>query len=235
MADTALKRALIFGSEPFAGLDRNPASEIASSLDGLRLSGYALTGAAVPATYRELPSRLTELLTGCRYDLVIGLGLHIGAPTIRVETTSVNRLDFDIADNDGLMLRDRPIDPQGPLARTASFAAPAIVRAILARDIPARLSHHAGTHLCNLALYHALSVADETAAVGFIHLPLLTEQVARSLTGSPGEHRAAVRAIENLPSMSKDMQLAAVREALAVAGIAAADSPDIRHIGRGIE
>ena len=56
------------------------------------------------------------------------------------------------------------------------------------RNIPTMVSYHAGTFLCNATMYlsHAHYGKDPSAPfIGFIHLPLTTEQVATHQCPSP--------------------------------------------------
>ena len=51
------------------------------------------------------------------------------------------------------------------------------------RSIPAQVSYHAGTYLCNAIMFlshHWMAQAGQSTPVGFIHLPLTTQQVAQA-------------------------------------------------------
>jgi pyroglutamyl-peptidase len=80
------------------------------------------------------------------------------------------------------------------------------------------MSHHAGTHLCNLTLYHFLSALPPDRPVGFLHLPLFPEQVVDLLNQPRGRGRTArvPLASAELPSMSRELQVRAVLAALRV-------------------
>lgn len=73
------------------------------------------------------------------------------------------------------------IDPAGPPAYWASLPdQKALVNDLRKAGIPAKLSHHAGTHLCNHILYTALRDAEERGTgmkAGFLHLPMTATQV----------------------------------------------------------
>ena len=150
---------------------------------------------------------------------MISLGLCPNEPVIRLERVAINVADFAIPDNDGVVLIDRPLDAAGAAARFATLPLRRIQEALLQAGIPARLSNSAGTYLCNKALYRYLGAIEESGRVvpcGFIHLPYMPEQVA----GMIAEMQAA-RSIErnrrpDIPSMSLDLMVEAVRIALAV-------------------
>jgi pyroglutamyl-peptidase len=155
----------------------------------------------------------------------VSLGLALGAPAIRLETTAINRTDFGVADNDGARpTGGGPIDPEGPPARFATWDAGALVKELLSNDIPAVVSHHAGTHLCNLVLYYRQSAPWPAPGCrrrsGSCIVPYTPLQVARFLRDGPPEgDLAPTDAAGALPSMpTSETQEAALRLALARAG-----------------
>jgi len=55
-----------------------------------------------------------------------------------------------------------------------------LIQQLRERNIPAKLPHHAGTHLCNHILYTALHDAEQRDTgmkAGFLHLPMTALQV----------------------------------------------------------
>ena len=207
-------RALVLGSEPFASLDRNPAAEIALAIAQRSSAELAIEGATLPVSYERLPKHIGELVAARKADIVLGLGLFVGAATIRVESTAINRADFGVSDNEGRFIRDEPLISNGPPARMTPYRAEDVAAAIRAQGIPARASHFAGTHLCNLVLYHLLGLSGDKTIAGFVHLPLLPEQVAALMTESTRDAPRRMPFSPELPSMSRDQQMAAVATAL---------------------
>mgnify|MGYP001377153539 CR=1 FL=1 len=210
-------RGLVTGFEAFGGLPSNPAALLLPELARTGVEGVALAVAEVPVSLARLPGVLDRLLEAHRPDFVIALGLARGAPVIRVEAMAVNAVTFSVPDNDGVVVPDgTSIDPAGPGGRAATWDAPAVAAAIRAAGIPARVSFHAGTHMCNHALYTLLGRLEADAdrvPCGFLHLPCLPEQVAWMMAQG---HR------EDPPSMSLADQLAAVRAAVATTAAQAA-------------
>jgi pyroglutamyl-peptidase len=150
------------------------------------------------------------------------LGLAMGAPAPRVETVAINAAHFGVADNDGDAPSGGEAFADGPAARRATWDGPAVVAAIEAEGIPARLSFHAGTHLCNASLFTCLGLLERRAPAvpcGFLHLPLLPEQVLwmkrnPSATSMPWDQ----------PSMSLDQQVKAATGALSLLAAQSADA-----------
>ena len=211
---------LVTGSQPFAGLPTNPAELVLAALDGFEVEGILVQAVATPVSLGGLPEYLPDLVARHRPVFVLALGLALGAPVIRAETVGLNMTHFAMSDNEGA----RPVGgvrfaPDGPEARRATWDAAAVVNAIMDAGIPARLSFHAGTHLCNLTLYTylgALEAAGLAAPCGFLHLPYTPEQVVwlmRNRTEG-GNHAPGLNF--ELPSMPLNTQVMAVRAAVTV-------------------
>jgi len=134
-----------------------------------------------------------------RFDLVLHLGQAPGSAAIRLEAIGLNL-------QGGPGAQDFPaLEPEGPAAYRSQ--APWQRWAKLLRDHghPAEISFHAGTYLCNAALYWSchLAATKHAASAGprpqvlFVHLPLLPTQAA-SREPAP-------------PSMSAEQTAAAIR------------------------
>jgi pyroglutamyl-peptidase len=212
-------RALITGFEPYGGRGRNPAGEIATRLDGSEIAGIRVVGRNLPVAVAALDEIIPAMLAEVDPAAVIGLGLCPNEAVIRLERVAINLADFEIPDNDGLVLIDQPIDAGDSAARFATLPLRRIQEALLQAGIPARLSNSAGTYLCNKALYRFLGAIEQRGRAvpcGFLHLPYVPEQVA----GMIAELQAA-RSIErhrrpDIPSMSLELMVEAVRTALSV-------------------
>ena len=206
---------LVTGSMPFAGLPDNPAQDLLARVEGAVIGGVTIRTAALPVSRARLPGVVEGLIAEHRPAFYVSLGLALGAPVLRLETTAINRTDFGVADNEGARPTDGgPIDADGPPARLATWDAKALAATLLAHDLPAVVSHHAGTHLCNLVLYTGLGAmarAGLPGPVGFFHLPYSPEQVARFLREGPEGGDSAPITPRALPSMAMDLQERAVR------------------------
>jgi pyroglutamyl-peptidase len=213
---------LLTGFEPFAGLPSNPAAMVLPLLRGERFGGLRLVAEEMPVSLSRAPARMAALLEAHRPVFVLALGLAAGAATVRAETIAVNAAHLAVPDNDGSApLGGMPL-AAGPAARMATWNAAAVVEAVEAEGVPARLSFHAGTHLCNALLYSTLAALENSAQpvpCGFLHLPYLPEQVVW-LRRQAAIH-AAAGAWEQ-PSMALDLQVRAVRATLGVMAAQAA-------------
>lgn len=157
-----------------------------------------------------------------RPRIVLGLGLAGGAPALRVETFAINAVHLGVADNDGAApLGAEALRPGEPDSLRATWDAPAVVERLRAAGLPARLSFHAGTHLCNATLYAMLAAllradgAGRRTLCGFLHLPYLPDQVVWLMRKAAGGAGAAAGGAAEAPSMALPLQIEAVRLTLA--------------------
>lgn len=209
---------LITGSQPFAGLPTNPAELVLPFVEGMVAEGISVVTRATPVSFARLPTLLPALIREHRPVFVMALGLALGAPVVRAEAVGLNVAHFAIPDNEGA----RPLGgvpfADGPAARRATWDAGEIAAAIVAAEVPARVSFHAGTHLCNLTLYTylgALEAEGSPSPCGFLHLPYLPEQITWMMRQRGGAPESAPGSPLELPSMALETQVTAVRAAIA--------------------
>lgn len=136
-----------------------------------------------PVDLKAVRGKLTQdLKTG--FDAVLHLGQSPGTTSIKLEAIAINVAGC--MEKSGEVLK--PIVDRAPLAYSSQL--PLARWAYLLREsaIPASVSYHAGTFLCNATMYlshHFYQTHDLHTPVGFIHLPLVTEQVANTTSALP--------------------------------------------------
>jgi pyroglutamyl-peptidase len=111
------------------------------------------------------------------FDAVILLGQAPGRTAIELESIALN-VGIDSPEKGG---ESYPLDPDAPLALPSTLPLNAWAAELRAASIPTRVSYHAGTYLCNAALYWTLLTAQRKnlkTKAAFVHLPLATSQVA---------------------------------------------------------
>ena len=228
------------GSEPFAGLPTNPAALALRDIDGAMIRGVRIVAVPTAVSRDGLPKLLPTLIDRHRPAFVLALGLALGAPVVRAETVGINACHFGVPDNFGVRpLGGQPIEVAGPAARMATWRAKAVVEAILKEGVPARLSFHAGTHLCNLTLYTylgALEACGLKSPCGFLHLPLLPEQLVWMMRQPAAVATDAFGPNLELPTMDLGTQVRAIKATLGVlaeqATMSAPARPDISVEGK---
>jgi pyroglutamyl-peptidase len=158
-----------------------------------------------PVDFRAARTKLSEDLAG-NFDYALHLGQAPGSGAIRLEAIGLN------IGGSSRQLPDEfhPLAADGPVAYQSTLPLARWAAQIRRAGVPAQVSYHAGTYLCNAMLYlsHYLSaqMGLKTRAC-FVHLPLATTQVL--------DERA------DTPSLATSMSAAAVR--LILSELATAD------------
>ncbi|MDZ4783208.1 MAG: pyroglutamyl-peptidase I [Planctomycetia bacterium] len=139
-----------------------------------------------PVDFAAARTRLCRDLSA-GYDVVLHLGQASGRATIDLEMFGLNiggkpgdeKSNFKILEADG------------PPAYRSDLPLLDWATKLRQRGIPAQVSYHAGTHLCNAMLYWTHYFAERdgyTTRAAFIHVPLEPSQVVdaeRSLASMP--------------------------------------------------
>jgi pyroglutamyl-peptidase len=198
-------RVLVTGFEPFMGSAVNPSQQVVERLQAAPPPGADFAFAVLPTVYYAASARLRELLDSVQPDLWVGLGQGGGAG-LHVEQVGINlnHVRPGRADNAGNSPQDEIAAPESPDARFATLPVRALAEYLRGQGIPAQVSYHAGTFICNHVLFAGLDHAASRGLPllgGFIHTPLLPEQAA----ALEGDLR---------PSMALDYLEYAIRTAL---------------------
>lgn len=204
-SDEGIVNLLVTGFEPFGLSDVNPSEQAARALSGERLGRCVVTSAILPVDMVRGPQMLLNVVGEIKPDAVLCLGEAGARPAISIERIAVNLLDFRIPDNSGNQVMDIPIDSGGPAAYFATLPVREMCEAIKAAGVPVELSLTAGSFLCNQVMYTLLhTIARQNLPIqgGFIHLPSLPEQAAKST--------------QAIPSMSLETSLRGLKVAIAV-------------------
>ncbi len=189
-----MPRLLVTGFEPFGGEPTNPSLELVRWLEqgAARERGVSLDTAVMPVDRSRYAAALAELIERRRPHAVIALGQATGRPTIDLESTAHNAIDYrGQRDNGGHEALGEALEPNGPEALETPIALGTVRAALVHGGHPVALSTDAGRHLCN-ALYYDLLRRRVPAL--FVHVPLLPEQAARRGLGEPSLDADVTRA-----------------------------------------
>ncbi len=123
-----------------------------------------------PVDLTKMSEKLRDDLRG-DFDLAIHLGQSPGSPLVKIESVGLN------VRGDGT-----PLIENAPAAYRSELDLTETSRLLTDAGIPNELSHHAGTYLCNAALFlshhYTKEMNNNTKAV-FVHLPLTPSQAAK--------------------------------------------------------
>jgi pyroglutamyl-peptidase len=134
------------------------------------------------------------------YDYALHLGQSPGSSRVRLEAIGVNVGGT----RDQLPDQFQALVPDGPIAYRSSLPLANWAERLRAAGIPAQVSYHAGTYLCNATLYlthHFAQQCGLKTRAAFLHLPLDTSQT--------------ISEKQDLAALSKTTSAAAIRLILA--------------------
>lgn len=180
-------RVLLTAFEPYDSWDLNSSWEaLVTFLHHRGLPSGVITR-RYPVDLVELERRLEkDLATG--FDAVLHLGQAPGISRVQLEAIAVNVAGMTEATGDFF----GPLVPNAPVAYRTTFPLDQWNLELRSSGIPSSVSFHAGTYLCNAALFlthHWHAVHRRACSIGFVHLPLTPEQVLRSRRDLPSMPR----------------------------------------------
>ncbi len=139
-------------------------------------AGHKLVTRRYPVDFSTVKQRLADDLAA-DFDYALHLGQAPGSGRIQLEAIGLN-----IGGSSGQTADQfRPLVEDGPVAYRSSLPLGEWAGLLCAAGIPATVSYHAGTYLCNAILYlscylsHQMRLRTQSA---FIHLPLDMTQTA---------------------------------------------------------
>ncbi|MFT7588910.1 MAG: pyroglutamyl-peptidase [Limisphaerales bacterium] len=166
-------RFLITGFEPFGVLKENPTSIL---VERLRSKYAIVTNNANVFQFEVLPTVfelsaqiLKKAIDEIQPDFILLCGVAEESNSIRLEKLALNVNHARIPDTEGKQPIDESAVSGEPIALESKVDLAALKVRLNALDIPAELSFHAGTYVCNHIYFHMLSY---TKAKGFfMHVP----------------------------------------------------------------
>lgn len=147
----------------------------------------AVTTRLYPVDFAKVKQRLAKDLEA-NYDYALHLGQAPGSTRIQLESVALNVGGSALQSPDQF----RELIEGGPVAYRSPLPLGKWASMLRQAGIPAETSYHAGTYLCNAALYFSCYLAEQMALntrSAFIHLPLDVSQ-----TASQDQHLAALPA-----------------------------------------
>ncbi|MEM9367169.1 MAG: pyroglutamyl-peptidase I [Planctomycetota bacterium] len=165
-----MSRILLTAFEPYDRWPENSSWEALVDFTSWYEGPAEITTRRYPVDLGGLSERLRDDLQ-LHVDYAIHCGQAPGCPAIRLEAYGLN-----VSHENGVRLID------GPDAYRSSISVEDLADALRSAGVPATASYHAGTYLCNAAMYlscHYSRVMDTATQSLFMHLPLTPGQAAR--------------------------------------------------------
>jgi pyroglutamyl-peptidase len=130
----------------------------------------------LPVEWKRTPKELADLYRREQFSLILHFGVSGPARGFVIEEVAQNAC-CTAADACGAPPKHLYVTAKSdPATLPTQLPAVAIVKALSALWIPAKLSDDAGTYLCNAVFYHSLCYRDDagnSAVSGFVHMPPL--------------------------------------------------------------
>ncbi len=176
-------RVLLTAFEPYGNWKENSSWLTLVELTRDLPSFPAITTRLYPVEFDGMRAKLEQDLSA-DYQFALHLGQMPGAGQVVLEAIGLNVAGKP----DQSPETYQPLVDGGDIAFHTSLPVSAWATRLRERDIPALVSYHAGTYLCNATLYlsHYLSEQHGYATKSaFIHLPLCPHQVANHQSDLP--------------------------------------------------
>ncbi|MGE7602460.1 pyroglutamyl-peptidase I [Peribacillus sp. NPDC097675] len=173
------QKVLLTGFDPFGGERVNPSWEAVKQLHGEVIDDVTLVAEQVPTVFGKSVEVLEQLIQEHNPDIVICVGQAGGRLHITPERVAINVDDARIPDNQGNQPIDEAIVDKGPVAYWSQLPIKRMVENMKESNIPASVSHTAGTFVCNHIFYGLMNYISRTESNirgGFIHIPFIPEQ-----------------------------------------------------------
>ncbi len=180
-----MESLLLTGFEPFGDYKINPSEIIAQELDGKTFTKIKVIGKSIPLRYIEIQSTVINLISEINPAIIINMG-QAPRSMIAIERVAINLADVSkAAYSCGSKPDSEILVKEGPTAYFSTLPVKQLAKHLQSNGIPSYVSNTAGTFGCNQIMYHSLNHLDTSSKIGsvlagFIHLPLLPEQVVNS-------------------------------------------------------
>lgn len=179
-----MTHALVTAFEPYEEWSENASWLTLVELTKELPDNPKVTTRRYPVDFEVIQEKLTADLVEHDYDYAIHLGQAPGTACVRLEAIAVNVG----CRPGGAASESRPLVLDGPVAYQSTLPLERWAAKLRENQIPAQVSFHAGTYLCNAALYHSLREIEKRGLrtqATFVHLPLEISQACAATGDVP--------------------------------------------------
>lgn len=175
MVTEAAKTVILLSCfEPFGGDAINSSLEVCRHLEQEGISDLKIC--LLPVVWKSAPEALLKEIERWKPRIVLAFG-QAKRQGIALETQAENLDDFRIPDNAGQQIQAQKIIDSAPKYLPSTLPLEELLECLRKDEIPAALSHSAGTFVCNHLFFHLQNALLEKEILsGFIHLPILPTQ-----------------------------------------------------------
>ncbi len=177
---------IVTGFEPFLNNDINPTLEVLELLPK-SIKGNDIITVKLPVLYDQCFEVLKPYIEKYKPGIIINLGLAANRKNICLERVALNVSNSNHEDNAGIMRIDETIVINAKNAYFSKLPLRKIYNTLNKKGIPVEISNTAGLYICNNLMYHVLhyiNINNLDTKAGFIHVPLMEEQVKSKLDNS---------------------------------------------------
>jgi pyroglutamyl-peptidase len=119
----------------------------------------------------------------------LSLGLSETSDSITLERKAIN-LKQDVELQNSRNIKGPKLILLGsPISYKSTLPLDRIYRSLKDRNIPVTISDNAGRYVCNYVFYlacHQIKLLENSGKTGFIHVPLMSEQILEPTSDVPG-------------------------------------------------
>lgn len=175
-------RILLTGFTPFAGESLNSSFEVIKSIPNM-IGQNEVIIEKIPTIFDQCFESAQRAIDKYLPDFVINVGQMSHRSAILIERVAINMDDASIPDNIGQCPQDKTIVDSGQPAYFSTLPIKKLISGMTNLGLPCEISNSAGTYVCNHLMYrvlHYIHVSGLPIKAGFVHVPLLTEQIKGS-------------------------------------------------------
>jgi pyroglutamyl-peptidase len=163
-------KILIYSFEKFQNLKNNHAYEVGKEITR-KFNSKDVQLIKLPVNFNcwdILRNKIEEF----KPDFVLGIGIAVGINKVKVEKVGLNYKHSEISDNEKTRATLEKINASKKLSYETNIDVLDFVDSLKKKEIPAEISFHAGTYVCNYTYYNCLEyVSDKNIKTLFIHIP----------------------------------------------------------------
>lgn len=179
-------KLLITGFEPYWDYPENSSWAVAEKVTACGMLGVDVVAEQMPVSFERVVTAIRNAVEKHRPDLIIMLGQSGGSDRVKLERVALNMMDSKLADNDGFIPNEEPINTNTPTALFTNMPIKSLRTAIEEQGVAVKISNSCGLYVCNRLYYEALLLCQEQPQIRaiFVHLPFYEGQPSAKL-GKP--------------------------------------------------